>query len=138
MAIFLVIAGDIIWHSLNARSPMQERGYTVAELVEAKTEILRLRAQMRQIDHIPSKVVFNPVVTNIGPLASVTYMEAMAIPERFEESTQYILRTTLFDGESGNSIWQMFSTTVDPKSLEQATREFSRVVVRELQKSFTE
>lgn len=43
-----------MWHSLNARSPMQERGYTVAELVEAKSEILRLRAQMRQIESTTS------------------------------------------------------------------------------------
>ncbi|WP_152207399.1 hypothetical protein [Marinobacter changyiensis] len=92
----------------------------------------------KQVDHIPGQVVFNPVETSIGPLASVTYMETMVIPERFEESTRYVLRTTLFDSESGDSIWQMFSSTVDPKSLEQATSEFSRVVVRELQKSFTE
>lgn len=96
-----------------------------------------LVSKKKQIDHIPDQVVFNPVVTSVGPLASLTYMETMVIPERSEESTQYILRTTLFDSESSDSIWQMFSRTVDPKSLEQATNEFSRVVVRELEKSFT-
>lgn len=92
----------------------------------------------RQVEYVPNQVVFNPVTTNIGALASVTYMETMTIPDRYEESTEYILRTTLFDTDSGKAIWQMFSTTVDPKSLEQAAREFSRVAVRELQKSFTE
>ncbi|WP_157677809.1 hypothetical protein [Marinobacter sp. es.042] len=92
----------------------------------------------RQIEYVPNQVVFNPVTTNIGALASVTYMETMTIPDRYEELTEYILRTTLFDTDSGKAIWQMFSSTVDPKSLEQATREFARVAVRELQKSFTE
>lgn len=92
----------------------------------------------RQVTHIPNQVVFNPVVTNIGALASVTYMETMTIPDRYEETTEYILRTSLFETESGEAIWQMFSSTIDPTSLEQATREFSRVAVRELQNSFKE
>jgi len=92
----------------------------------------------RQVEHVPNQVVFNPVVTNIGALGSVTYMETMTIPDHYEESTEYILRTTLFDTDSGNAIWQMFSSTIDPTSLEQATREFSRVAVQELQKSFKE
>lgn len=92
----------------------------------------------RQIEYVPNQVVFNPVTANIGALASVTYMETMTIPDHYEESTEYILRTTLFDTDSGKAIWQMFSSTIDPKSLEQASREFARVAVRELQKSFTE
>ena len=92
----------------------------------------------RQVEHIPNQVVFNPVVTNIGALGSVTYMETMTIPDRYEESTEYIVRTTLFDTDSGTAIWQMFSSTIDPTSLERATEEFSRVAVRELQKSFKE
>jgi len=90
----------------------------------------------RQVEHIPNQVVFNPVTTSMGTLASITYMEAMTIPAHYQESTEYILRTTLFETESGQAIWQMFSRTVDPESLEQATREFSRVVVRELRQSF--
>lgn len=92
----------------------------------------------RQVEHVPNQVVFNPVVTNIGALASVTYMETMTIPDHYKESTEYILRTTLFDTDSGKAIWQMFSSTIDLTSLEQATAEFSRVTVRELQKSFKE
>ncbi len=92
----------------------------------------------RQIEYVPNQVVYNPVTTHIGALASVTYMETMTIPDRYEESTEYILRTTLFDTDSGKAIWQMFSSTIDPNSLEQAAREFARVAVRELQKSFTE
>lgn len=92
----------------------------------------------RQVEYVPNQVVFNPVTTNIGALASVTYMETMTIPDHYEESTEYILRTTLFDTDSGKAIWQMFSSTIDPKSLEQASREFARVAVRELQKSFKE
>ncbi|WP_417565765.1 hypothetical protein [Marinobacter sp.] len=90
----------------------------------------------RQVAHVPNQVVFNPVTTSMGTLASVTYMEAMTIPAHYEESTEYILRTTLFEAESGQAIWQMFSRTVNPESLEQATRDFSRAVVRELRKSF--
>lgn len=92
----------------------------------------------RQVEHVPNQVVYNPVVTNIGALASVTYMETMTIPSHYEESTEYVLRATLFETDSARAIWQMFSSTIDPTSLEQATREFARVAVRELQKSFKE
>lgn len=92
----------------------------------------------RKVDYVPNQVVFNPVTTNIGALASVTYMESMTIPNHYEESTEYTLRTTLFDTESDEAIWQMFSSTVDPKSLQQGAREFARLAVQELQNSFTE
>lgn len=92
----------------------------------------------RQVEHVPNQVVYNPVVTNIGALASVTYMETMTIPSHYEETTEYVLRTTLFETDSARAIWQMFSSTIDPTSLEQATREFARVAVRELQESFKE
>lgn len=90
----------------------------------------------RQIEYIPNQVIFNPVTTSMGALASVTYMETINVPSQYTESTQYILRTTLFEVESGEAIWRMFSSTVDPTSLNRAAEEFARVVVRELQKSF--
>lgn len=90
----------------------------------------------RKVEHIPQHVVFNPVTVNYGPLASVTYMESMAVPDSYKESTEYILRTTLFEAASGDSVWQMFSSTVDPKSLEVAAKQYAKVVVRELKKSF--
>lgn len=89
----------------------------------------------RQVEHIPQHVVFNPVTVSYGPLASVTYMETMAIPDSYRETTEYILRTTLFDAGSGESVWQMFSGTVDPESLDKAAKEYARVVVRQLNKS---
>jgi len=115
---------------------------TVKERLQTQTAdgvlSVSLVRKNRQVEYIPNQVVFNPVTTNIGALASVTYMETMTIPDHYEESTEYILRTTLFDTDSGKAIWQMFSSTVDPKSLEQGAREFARVAVRELQQSFTE
>lgn len=90
----------------------------------------------RQVEHIPRHVVFNPVTVSYGPLASATYMETMAIPDTYKETTEYILRTTLFDADSGDSVWQMFSSTVDPRSLEKAAKEYARVVVRQLNTSF--
>lgn len=90
----------------------------------------------RKVEHIPQHVVFNPVTVNYGPLASVTYMESMAIPDSYKESTEYILRTTLFEAPSGDSVWQMFSSTVDPTSLEVAAKQYAKVVVRQLKKSF--
>lgn len=129
-------APSLPWEDSDA---LRER---VKERLQAQTAdgvlTVSLVRKNRQIEYVPNQVVFNPVTTNIGALASVTYMETMTIPDRYEESTEYILRTTLFDTDSGKAIWQMFSSTVDPKSLEQAAREFARVAVRELQKSFTE
>lgn len=92
----------------------------------------------RQVEHIPHHVVFSPVTVNYGPLASMTYMETQVVPDSYTESTEYILRTTVFDAASGDSIWQMFSSTVDPASLEKAAKEYARVVVRELNKSFND
>lgn len=92
----------------------------------------------RQVEHVPDRVVFNPVTVNMGPLASTTYMETIDIPAHFEETTEYILRTTLFDIELGQAIWQMYSSTVDPTSLQQAADSFARVVARELDNSFGE
>lgn len=90
----------------------------------------------RQVEHIPQHVVFNPVTVSYGPLASATYMETITIPSTYKETTEYILRTTLFDADSGESVWQMFSSTVDPRSLEKATKEYAKVVVRQLNISF--
>lgn len=92
----------------------------------------------KQVEHIPHHVVFSPVTVNYGPLASMTYMEAQIVPDAYTESIEYILRTTLFDAASGNSVWQMFSSTVDPASLEKAAKEYARVVVRELNHSFND
>jgi len=117
------------------RAKVKERLQTQAADSVLTVSLVR---KNRKVEYVPNQVVFNPVTTNIGALASVTYMETMTIPDHYEESTEYILRTTLFDTDSGNAIWQMFSSTIDPTSLEQATREFSRVAVRELQKSFKE
>ncbi|MGM0767904.1 MAG: hypothetical protein ACQEV6_07760 [Pseudomonadota bacterium] len=90
----------------------------------------------RQIEHVPNQVVLNPVTVNMGSLASTTYMETINIPAHVEETTEYILRTTLFDVDLGQPIWQMYSSTVDPSSLDQASESFARVVVRELDNSF--
>ncbi|NMT63122.1 hypothetical protein [Marinobacter orientalis] len=90
----------------------------------------------RQVEHIPHHVVFNPVTVSYGPLASATYMEAIPVPDSYKETTAYILRTTLFDAASGDSIWQMFSSTVDPKSLGTAAKAYARVVAREINNSF--
>lgn len=92
----------------------------------------------RQVEHIPQHAVFNPVTVSYGPLASATYMETMLVPDTYKETTEYILRTTLFDADSGDSLWQMFSSTIDPKSLEEAAKQYAKVVVRQLNKSFDE
>ncbi|MBS3805202.1 MAG: hypothetical protein KGY54_11675 [Oleiphilaceae bacterium] len=92
----------------------------------------------KKVEHIPHHVVYSPVTVNYGPLASITYMETISVPDSYTESTEYILRTTLFDAVSGDSIWQMFSSTVDPESLEKAAKEYARVVVRELSHSFND
>jgi len=90
----------------------------------------------RQVEYVPNQLVFSPVTSNLGALASVTYMQALTISSKIEETTEYILRTTLFDISSGKAIWQMFSSTVNPKSTEQAVNEFSRIAVKQLSRSF--
>lgn len=90
----------------------------------------------KRVEQVPHQVIFNPVTVSIGPLASATYVETYDIPAHVEETTEYILRTTLFSVESQQAIWQMYSSTVDPTSLEKAAESFARVVVRELDRSF--
>lgn len=90
----------------------------------------------RQVEYVPNQVVFNPVTVGMGPLASATYIETIDIPAHFEETTEYVLRTTLFDANLGQPMWQMYSSTVDPASLDQAADGFARVVVREIGNSY--
>jgi uncharacterized protein YcfL len=129
-------APSMPWEDSDAlRDKVSERLQTLTTDGVLTVSLVRKK---RNVEYVPNQVVYNPVTTNIGALASVTYMETMTVPEHYQESTEYILRTTLFETDSGEAIWQMFSSTIDPKSLKQATREFARVAVQELQQSFTE
>lgn len=127
--------------SLQWQDPQQLRQQVAERLQTEDADGVLTVALVRKnklVEHIPHHVAFNPVTVNYGPLASITYMEAQVVPDSYTESTEYILRTTLFDADSGDSIWQMLSSTVDPKSLEKAAQDYARVVVRELNHSFND
>ncbi len=124
--------------SLSWKDPQKLKQQVQARLQADRADsvlTVSLVRKNKQVEHIPHHVVFNPITVSYGPLASATYMEAMSIPDTYKETTEYILRATLFQADSGASVWQMFSSTVNPESLEKAANEYARVVVRELSKS---
>ncbi|MBW7469594.1 hypothetical protein QQF73_10940 [Marinobacter sp. M216] len=97
--------------------------------------VVSLIRKNRESRYVPEQVVYQPIVTSIGPLASTTYMDTTVVPPSFEETTNYVLKSTLFDSVSGNPVWQLYSNTVNPDSLDAAARDFGKVVVKALRKT---
>ncbi|MDO3721989.1 hypothetical protein QVZ43_09660 [Marinobacter sp. chi1] len=97
--------------------------------------VVSLMSKDREARYVPEQVVYQPITTSVGPLASTTYMDTTVVPQTYQESTSYVLKSTLFDTESTNPVWQMYSTTVDPESLDKAAKEFGEAVVSALRKT---
>lgn len=97
--------------------------------------VVSLVRKNRESRYVPEQVVYQPIVTSIGPLASTTYMDTTVIPPSYEETINYVLKSTLFDTDSGNPVWQLYSSTVNPESLDAAAKDFGAVVVNALRKT---
>lgn len=97
--------------------------------------VVSLIRKNRESRYVPEQVIYQPIVTSIGPMASTTYMDTTVVPPSMEETTSYVLKSTLFDTDTANPIWQLYSSTVNPDSLEDAARDFGAVVVKALRKT---
>lgn len=98
-------------------------GVLVISLVDAK----------HHTRYQPETVTYIPDSRDIGPTASMTYMERSVQPESFERSVEYVIQSTLYDGTTGEAVWQLISSTVDPDSLDRAAKSFAAVVVDALE-----
>lgn len=94
--------------------------------------VVSLMSKDRKSTFVPEQVVYQPITTSVGPLATTTYMDTTVVPQTMKETTNYVLKSTMFDTESTNPVWQMYSSTVDPESLDKAAEEFGEVVVKAL------
>lgn len=125
--------GDIPWDDPDAIQDL------VAE--DARTGnydgvlVVSLIRKNRESRYVPEQVVYQPIVTSVGPLASTTYMDTTVVPPSYEEEINYVLKSTLFDSVSSNPVWQLYSKTVNPESLYAAAKDFGKVVVKALRKT---
>ncbi len=97
--------------------------------------VVSLISKHRESRYVPEQVIYQPVVTSIGPLASTTYMQTTVVPADYEETTNYALKSTLFDTDSAKPVWQLYSSTVDPQSVDVAAKDFGKVIVKALGKT---
>ncbi|MDO6442123.1 hypothetical protein [Marinobacter sp. 2_MG-2023] len=97
--------------------------------------VVSLISKHRESRYVPEQVIHQPVVTSVGPLASTTYMETTVVPADYEETISYALKSTLFDTDSAKPVWQLYSSTVDPKSIDVAAKDFGKVIVKALRKT---
>lgn len=97
--------------------------------------VISLERKERETSYIPEQVIYQPEVTSLGPLASTTYMRTVVIPAHTDESLTYVIRSTLYDTGTRAPVWRLYSATVDPGSLRAGARNFSKVLVKALNKT---
>lgn len=97
--------------------------------------VMSLERKERETSYIPEQVIYQPEVTPLGPLASTTYMRTVVIPAHTDESLTYVIRSTLYDTGTRAPVWRLYSATVDPGSLRAGARDFSKVLVKALNKT---
>ncbi|WP_100640291.1 hypothetical protein [Marinobacter salexigens] len=97
--------------------------------------VVSLVRKQRESRYVPEQVNYQPIVTSVGPLAASTYMQTTVVPAEFEETTTYALKSTLFDTDSAKPVWQLYSSTVDPKTIDAAAKDFGVVIVKALEKT---
>ncbi|MDI9244256.1 hypothetical protein [Marinobacter sp. CHS3-4] len=85
--------------------------------------------------HIPGQVMQQPVSVSLGATASATYMQTTSTPDYYQTSINYVVKTTLFDTESSQPVWQLYSKTVNPDSLSEAAKDFGQVLSQALKKT---
>ncbi|MBK1874875.1 MULTISPECIES: hypothetical protein [Marinobacter] len=97
--------------------------------------VVSLVSKQRESRYVPEQVNYQPIVTSFGPLAASTYMQTTVAPADYEETTTYALKSTLFDTDSAKPVWQLYSSTVDPTSIDSAAKDFGAVIVKALEKT---
>ena len=110
---------------LNISEKGQHDGVLVVSLVDSK----------HHDSYTPETVAYIPDHHDIGPTASMTYIERSVQPETFDRSVEYVIQSTLYDSHNGQAVWRVVSSTVDPDSLEAGTEDFASVITRALNDS---
>lgn len=82
-------------------------------------------------NYVPTQVIQKPMVVGVGAHAQ-TYMDTTVAPGYYEDRKVYVLKTTLFDVQSGKAVWELYSNTVNPGSLQQAARDYAVAVAEVL------
>ncbi|WP_165857171.1 hypothetical protein [Marinobacter sp. JSM 1782161] len=82
-------------------------------------------------NYVPMQVIQRPISVGFGAHAQ-TYMDTTVAPGYYEQTRTYVLKTTLFDTASGQSVWELYSNTVNPGSLESAARDYAVAVAEVL------
>lgn len=126
-------SADIPWDN-----PSELQDLVVEDAISGEYDgvlVVSLVRKNRESRYVPEQVVYQPIVTSLGPLASTTYMDTTVIPPSYEEDINYVLKSTLFDTVSTNPVWQLYSKTVNPDSLDKAAKDYGKVVVKALRKT---
>lgn len=126
-------SGSIPWEdpsSLQQQLEARAKGLGVDAVL-----LVSLVRKNRQMEYVPERVVFQPVTTSLGPLASTTYMETTVVPRQMDETVEYVIKSTLYETSTAAPLWQLYSKTVNPDSLDRATSDFASTVIRALRKS---
>lgn len=82
-------------------------------------------------NYVPMQVIQRPMVVGVGAHAQ-TYMDTTVAPAYYQEKKTYVLKTTLFDTKTGKPVWELYSNTVNPGSLEEAARDYAVAVAEVL------
>lgn len=85
-----------------------------------------------QDDYVSMQVIQEPIVTGVGAHAH-TYMRTTVQPGYYETRKTYVLETTLFDAESEEAVWRLYSDTVNPRSVEDGAHHFAVAVAAVLE-----
>lgn len=85
-----------------------------------------------QDDYVSMQVIQEPIVTGIGAHAQ-TYMRTTVQPGYYETKKTYVLKTTLFDVESEEAVWRLYSNTVNPRSVKDGAHHFAVAVAAVLE-----
>lgn len=110
---------------LDVASLGQHDGILISSLVEAR----------HHEKYQPETVSYIPGSRDIGPTGSMTYMERSVWPESFERSVEYVIKSTLYDGTTGEAVWEVVSSTVDPDTLEKGANSFASAIAQALDNS---
>lgn len=82
-------------------------------------------------NYVPMQVIQKPMVVGVGTHAQ-TYMDTTVAPGYYQDNKTYVLKTTLFDAKSGEPVWELYSNTVNPRSLEEGARDYAVAVAEVL------
>ncbi|BES73825.1 hypothetical protein RE428_48430 [Marinobacter nanhaiticus D15-8W] len=122
--------GDLPWDDKDA---LRETVAEQAEEIGADgVLVVSFVRKEDQDDYVSMQVIQEPIVTGVGAHAH-TYMRTTVQPGYYETRKTYVLETTLFDAESEEAVWRLYSDTVNPRSVEDGAHHFAVAVAAVLE-----